>query len=1140
MRRQFHTLKGSGRMVGLTELGEHAYKVEADSQPPARGRARGDADGDRDDRRCRGRVPRLDRDAQGSGSRQGRPGEARCCDRRRRGGASVGRRTGRAAPLRSARSRPAGQPLELRRSRRCRAGACGGFAGRAARARRRAGRIARRGVAGQRRLRRRGSRDHRSRADAQCARGSGSRRTSLHRRPSAIGDVTLAPDLFAVLVDEAEGHLATLAHELSVLQFDSTQLPSAAMVRASHTLCGIHRTSGFPLIALTAGSLEQCLLALQRTVAPLPESSLPVLAQCDMGARRARHPREVARRVQRDGFGESRRNPGALDALRREATTEPVPIDAETQAAHEFVASEEAVDAIGRAAGGEAAAEKAQRRRPPWRLRRPNPRRMRLRPLQRPPRRRHRSRQSNRRPNRCTTRSPTSATTSTSRYCRSSSRKRPSSTRRPALRCADGDARPAMPAARGSCAARCTHSRAARGWPVRCASESSRIGWNRGFLLANRTSRRRPNCSRRSTPTSIGSATCSMRCAKARRTSRCRMQSKRSPERSHPRRIAEAAAGALAATAPGAERHVVVPLAAAQPAAPAAAEVETGAHAMLRVRADIIDRLVNEAGEVAITRARIEGELRALKANLLELTGSVVRLRTQVREFEIQAESQIQSRLMQVGEGDEGFDPLEFDRYTRFQELARSLAEGVNDVSTIQQSLLRNLDVTDAALISQARLSRDVAQQLFSIRTVPFGSLSERLYRILRGTAKELDKRANLEIGGAQTELDRSVLEKLVGPLEHLLRNALSHGIEPRSVRAKAGKSETGEITLTVRQVGNEIAIELTDDGAGLDLESDSRQGRRTGTVRGRRQAERRAADRLHLRAGLHDGVEGHPGLRPRHRDGRRPLADPGARRTRRSVDAQRKRDHVQAVPAAHARRRADRARPCRRPPVGAAGADGREGRADEARGARRALRAAARPVAGDDVSIPLPAAASRRSRADSGVDAHQRGAAAAQRPEPRSHSRRRNDRQPGSRREEHRAAARARVRNRRRDGARYRRDRADHQSGAARAARRRAGVRAQRRTDRAGSAEDGRRAARQAAGDDRRRFAHRAPDHEPAAHARGIRRGLGKGRHRRAGDPANRDARRDPPRHRDAAHGRLRVHEEDQGRRQARARSPS
>ncbi len=96
------------------------------------------------------------------------------------------------------------------------------------------------------------------------------------------------------------------------------------------------------------------------------------------------------------------------------------------------------------------------------------------------------------------------------------------------------------------------------------------------------------------------------------------------------------------------------------------------------------------------------------------------------------------------------FDPLEFDRYTRFQELTRSLAEGINDVSTVQQSLLKNLDDADAALLAQARLSREVQQQLFSIRTVPFGSLSERLYRILRATAKELDKRANLEIHGAQ------------------------------------------------------------------------------------------------------------------------------------------------------------------------------------------------------------------------------------------------------------------------------------------------------------------------------------------------------------------------------------------------------
>src|SRR5438067_2360976 len=164
------------------------------------------------------------------------------------------------------------------------------------------------------------------------------------------------------------------------------------------------------------------------------------------------------------------------------------------------------------------------------------------------------------------------------------------------------------------------------------------------------------------------------------------------------------------------------------------------------------------------------------------------------------------------------FDPLELDRFTRFQELTRSLVEGVNDVSTVQQALLKNLDDADVALLAQARLSRDVQQRLFAIRTVPFASLSERLYRILRATAKELDKRANLEIDDGQTELDRSVLEKLVGPLEHLLRNALDHGIESRADRVKAGKPETGEISLKVRQISNEVMIELADDGAGINL----------------------------------------------------------------------------------------------------------------------------------------------------------------------------------------------------------------------------------------------------------------------------------------------------------------------------------
>ena len=274
----------------------------------------------------------------------------------------------------------------------------------------------------------------------------------------------------------------------------------------------------------------------------------------------------------------------------------------------------------------------------------------------------------------------------------------------------------------------------------------------------------------------------------------------------------------LAAVAPPpAARTMSAPLPAAAARA-SAIDAEGAARAMLRVRADVVDKLVNEAGEIAIARGRIEGEMRSLKGSLLELTENVIRLRSQLREIEIQAESQMLSRQALAEEQDRQFDPLEFDRFTRFQELTRMMAESVNDVATSQQALLQNLDHAEAALTAQARLNREHSQALMNVRMVPFNTLADRLYRIVRQTAKELGKRANLDIRGGQTEIDRSVLEKMTGPLEHLLRNAIAHGLETPADRRAAGKPEIGQITLRVAQAGNEIVIQLADDGAGLDI----------------------------------------------------------------------------------------------------------------------------------------------------------------------------------------------------------------------------------------------------------------------------------------------------------------------------------
>ncbi len=278
-----------------------------------------------------------------------------------------------------------------------------------------------------------------------------------------------------------------------------------------------------------------------------------------------------------------------------------------------------------------------------------------------------------------------------------------------------------------------------------------------------------------------------------------------------------------------------VPAVPVAPAAPAIEdrEAQGGARTLLRVRSDMVDRFVNEAGEIAIARTRIEGELRTLRRSMLDLTENVIRLRNQLREVEIAAESQMQARVAEAETRHEGeFDPLEFDRFTRFQELTRMMAESVGDVTTIQQNLLKNLDAADTALHAQGRLSRDLQQALMSVRMVPFDELSDRMYRVVRQTAKELGKRANLDIRGGQIEIDRSVLDKMTGPIEHLLRNAVAHGLETPEARRAAGKGEIGQITLTVVQRSNEVSIELADDGRGLDHAGIQRRAEERGLLK--------------------------------------------------------------------------------------------------------------------------------------------------------------------------------------------------------------------------------------------------------------------------------------------------------------------
>jgi chemosensory pili system protein ChpA (sensor histidine kinase/response regulator) len=248
------------------------------------------------------------------------------------------------------------------------------------------------------------------------------------------------------------------------------------------------------------------------------------------------------------------------------------------------------------------------------------------------------------------------------------------------------------------------------------------------------------------------------------------------------------------------------------------AERTLATQSAVRVRAPLLDRLVNQAGEVSITRSRIESGVGQIKGSLSDLTENLERLRGQLRDIELQGEVQMTSRLEAAKAASQSFDPLEFDRFTRFQELTRMMAESVNDVATVQRTLQRSLETTEDELVAQARLTRDLQDDLLRTRMVEFEGLSDRLYRVVRLAAKETGKQVRLDIVGGSIEIDRGVLDRMTGAFEHLLRNCVSHGIEPPEARKAAGKDPTGTIVVSLSHEGNEVGVEFRDDGGGLDL----------------------------------------------------------------------------------------------------------------------------------------------------------------------------------------------------------------------------------------------------------------------------------------------------------------------------------
>ncbi|QOW21616.1 Hpt domain-containing protein [Lysobacter avium] len=252
----------------------------------------------------------------------------------------------------------------------------------------------------------------------------------------------------------------------------------------------------------------------------------------------------------------------------------------------------------------------------------------------------------------------------------------------------------------------------------------------------------------------------------------------------------------------------------------------------VRIRADLLDRLVNYAGEVAIYRARLEQQLGAFRGAIGEMAATNERMRDQLRRLEMETEAQIVARYQREGEdAEQTFDPLELDRFSNLQQLSRGLSESAADQSSLQVTLDDLTRQYETLLLQQSRVSSDLQEGLMRTRMVPFDGLLPRLRRVIRQASGELDKQVALKLDGAQGELDRNVLERMTAPLEHMLRNAIAHGVETPEQRRNAGKPEEGTVRIAIRREGSEVVLEVSDDGRGLDSAAIRRRAEERGLV---------------------------------------------------------------------------------------------------------------------------------------------------------------------------------------------------------------------------------------------------------------------------------------------------------------------
>ncbi len=262
-----------------------------------------------------------------------------------------------------------------------------------------------------------------------------------------------------------------------------------------------------------------------------------------------------------------------------------------------------------------------------------------------------------------------------------------------------------------------------------------------------------------------------------------------------------------------------------------AKRVQEHAQEQIRISADLVEKMIDLSGETAINRSRIELDLGQMTFTLSEMELAILRLADQLRRMEGELETQILTKHEVSGQRYDTFDPLEMDQYSSLNQLSKSLAESASDLIDFKTTLAEKIRDTENLLLQQSRIQSELQQSLMGTRLVPFARLIPRLQRLVRQTSTQLQRPVDFNIENTEGELDRNILERLVSPLEHMLRNAIDHGIEGPEQRKNVGKSETGRISLNIAREGNDILVIFSDDGRGIDVTGVRKKAEQNGLI---------------------------------------------------------------------------------------------------------------------------------------------------------------------------------------------------------------------------------------------------------------------------------------------------------------------